>query len=169
MKALTETHTCMSLCFVWSAVSNPQIKLTNSPSSYRLCCLTVWITQFSEVSLKFTVWSQQRRPFSCQTIVSNRCRKDFSVWLILSSSVCLCVSLSLAQLQSFLEHITRASRCSSSSSITATCTRPACHLSDLSPPRRTQPPWYAPAQREFHAFFRIPFPFSHWLVVYWYI
>ncbi len=97
MKALTETRTCMCLCFhvVSSAVSNPQMKRTNSPSSYRLCCLTVWITQFSEVSLKFTVWSQQRRLFSCQTIVSNRCRKTFQTDLFsLSLSACVFFCLS---------------------------------------------------------------------------
>lgn len=93
--------------------------------------------------------SQQRE----ENFSKAEAEQSFQSNLFALTPLSLCVSVSLAQLLCSLEHTIRASRCSSSSSITATCIRPACHLSDLSPLLHTQAPWYTLLQRESLGFF----------------
>lgn len=71
------TLACVCVFHVdWSAEET----LTNSPSSYRLCCLNHILV----FSLTFTVWSQQRRLFRCQTILSRLFKLTHSLFLRLS-------------------------------------------------------------------------------------
>lgn len=94
------------------------------------------------VNISQRVSQQQRQSFP-------RKQKQNSVVNVFAlTPLSLCVSVSLTQLLCSLERTIRASRCSSSS-ITATCIRPACRLSDLSPLLHTQAPWYALLQQSF--------------------
>lgn len=118
-------------------VSDPQIKLTH--------CLLAALCM--KVTVGVLLLTFHKEFHSNRGRVFQESRTEFSTYLL--SRLSLCVSVSLTQLLCSLERTIRASRCSSSSSITATCIRPACHLSDLSPLLHTQAPWYTLLKQSF--------------------
>lgn len=117
-------------------VSDPQIKLTH--------CLLAGLCM--KVTVGFLLLTFHKE-FHSNRGFPRKQNRVFNLFALTPLS--LCVSVSLTQLLCSLERTIRASRCSSSSSITATCIRPACHLSDLSPLLHTQAPWYTLLQQSF--------------------
>lgn len=119
-------------------VSDPQIKLTH--------CLLAGLCMKVTVGVLLLTFHKE---FHSNRGFPRKQKQNRVFNLFALTPLSLCVSVSLTQLLCSLERTIRASRCSSSSSITATCIRPACHLSDLSPLLHTQAPWYTLLQQSF--------------------